>query len=136
MRDQSLPPQQAIDAIWLAARQSTWSSANLIDQCIADYAALHPRLAHAQPPVCARRPPSPPRYWRPPSPITSPTPDLGTAFPTGDSDDPNDPGDSNYSNNTGILTSTQLFKPVIRPRPAPTRTSPLRAVVPSIADDD
>jgi len=103
MRDQSLTPQQAIDAIWLAARQSAWSSANLIDQCIADYAALHPRLAHAHPPVCARRPPSPPRYYRP---GTDPAPAHAYPCPA---HEVSDSDDDDCVQSPGILTSTQLF---------------------------
>jgi len=120
MRDQSLTPQQAVDAIWLAARQSTWSSANLIDTCIADYAALHPRLAHAQPPVRVQRPPSPPRYYRPASSATSPASNLYPPQLTDDSDHSDDSDDSNYSSNPKILTSTQLFSPGVRPPPART----------------
>src|SRR5215471_3105311 len=102
MRDQSLTPQQAIDAIWLAARQS-WSSANLIDQCIADYAALHPRLAHAQPPVYARRPPSSPPYYSPGTGQVPAHPNSYSAHEVDDSDDDDCVQDS------GILTSTQVF---------------------------
>jgi phage terminase small subunit len=104
MKDQSLTPQQAVDAIWLAARQSTWSSANLIDRCIAEFAALHPRLAQAQPPVCAKRPLSPPRYHRPGVTLSSAPPKTCSADEADDSDDYDDLEDP------GILTSTQLFR--------------------------
>jgi hypothetical protein len=71
MKNQSLTPQQAVDSIWLVARQNTWLSADLIDRCIADYAALDPRLARAHPPVSVRRPQSPPRYADDSSNLTS-----------------------------------------------------------------
>src|SRR5262249_57055147 len=95
MKDQSLTPQQAVDAMWLHARQDTWSCADLIPDCIADYVALHPRLAHADPPVSTGRPPSPPRYYRPVLQETS-----GSSHLSGIPDD---------SDDSTILTSTQLF---------------------------
>src|SRR5262249_18145294 len=101
MKDQSLTPQQAVDAMWLHARQDTWSCADLIPDCIADYAALHPRLAQARPPVSTGRPPSPPRYYRPVPPETSPAPQSTRIHAD--------------SQNPSNLTSTQLFSSTLLP---------------------
>jgi hypothetical protein len=126
MKDRSLTPQQAIDAMWLEARQNTWLSAELIDSCIADFAALHPRLAQAQPPVCAARPQSPPRYYRPVFPESSTAPKIpgpgsesrlqlgpNRGCPAPGSDDNSD----DDSDDSEILTSTQLFSSDTRPPP-------------------
>src|SRR5262249_22722473 len=115
MEDQSLNPQQAIDAMWRVARQSTWlTGADSIRDCIADYAALPPRLALADPPVSTARPPSAPRYYRPAfhEPSTADTtgaplpsaPDLATSHAShrtlADESD-----DLAESDNSSILTS-------------------------------
>src|SRR5262249_35076766 len=102
MKNQSLTPQQAIDAMWLEARRDTWSSSDRFQECIADYAALPPPLAHARPPVSVGRPQSPPRYYRPVPPETSTS--------------PNDcrPGVDEDPAHSRNLTSTQLFTPAGR----------------------
>jgi hypothetical protein len=65
MKDETLTPAKAIEEMRRAGRQSQWDKAERIEQCIADYAKLHPRLAGYT------IPPLPPplvgleRYYRP-----------------------------------------------------------------------